>query len=196
MKRTFGLVAAALLTAAPALAVDVYEVDKAHSEAVFQIRHLMSRVSGRFGDIGGTVTVDRAKPQSSSVEFTIKAASIDTNNDKRDNHLRSDDFFAADKHPEITFKSTAIKPKGSDAYDVTGVLSMRGVSKEMTLPVTVLGEMKDGQGNPRIGFEASTTLNRKDYGIVWNQALDAGGFVLGDDVKVTVHLSTVKKKSE
>jgi polyisoprenoid-binding protein YceI len=185
---------AVLLAASPAFAeVETYVVDKSHSDAVFTIRHLMSRVTGRFDEVSGTINIDRAKPEDSSVEFAIQAQSIDTNQEDRDKHLRSADFFDAEKNPQITFKSTKMKATGKDTYDVTGSFTMRGVSKEITLPVTVLGEMKDGRGNPKIGFETATTLNRKDYGVSWNRALDAGGYILGDEVKVTITLEAGKK---
>src|SRR5215468_3670587 len=172
-------VLALVLTASPVLAAENYTVDKVHSEAVFTIRHLMSKVTGRFGDLAGTISIDRAKPEASSVEFKIQAASIDTNQPDRDKHLRSADFFDAEK-------SSAIKATGKDTYDVTGTLTIRGVAKEVTLPVNVLGEMKDPRGQEKMGFETTTTLNRKDYGVSWNRALDAGGYLLGDDVKITI----------
>jgi polyisoprenoid-binding protein YceI len=181
------------LAASPALAAETYTVDKAHSDAVFTIRHLMSRVTGRFSDLAGTINIDRAKPEASSVEFKIQTASIDTHEPDRDKHLRSADFFDAEKNPEITFQSSAIKATGKDTYDVTGTLTIRGVSKQVTLPVTLLGEMKDPRGQEKIGFETSTTLNRKDYGVSWNRALDAGGYILGDDVKVTITLEAGKQ---
>jgi polyisoprenoid-binding protein YceI len=139
---------------------------------------------------------DAAKPENSSVEFTIKTASIDTNNEGRDKHLRSADFFDAEKFPEITFKSTKVVAKGKDKFDVTGPLTMHGVTKEVTLPVTFLGSQKDPQGNDKAGFEVAATLNRKDFGIVYNRALDAGGFVLGDEVWISINLETAKKKPE
>jgi polyisoprenoid-binding protein YceI len=183
-------------SAASLFAADTYTIDKNHSDVSFTIRHFASRVRGRFADFSGAVAVDSAKPEDSSVTFTIKTASIDTNNADRDNHLRTPDFFDAAKNPEITFKSTKMTPTGKDKYDVTGTLTMRGVSKEITLPVTYLGSMKDPGGNDRASFELSTKLNRKDYGINWNKALDNGGFMLSDDVDVTISLETVKKKPE
>jgi polyisoprenoid-binding protein YceI len=180
----------------PLFAADTYTIDKNHSDVSFTIRHFASKVHGRFADFSGAIQADPAKPEASSVNFTIKAASIDTNNADRDNHLRSPDFFDAAKNPEITFKSTKMTPAGKDKYDVTGTLTMRGVSKEITLPVTYLGTMKDPGGNDRASFELATKLNRKDFGINWNKALDAGGFMLSDDVDVTISLETVKKKPE
>ncbi len=188
------VLAALMLAAAPLFAAETYTVDKVHSNAQFTIRHLMSKVTGKFTDVEGAVEVDRAKPEASVVEFKIKTASIDTANKQRDDDLRSANFFDVASHPEITFKSTKVKPTGKDSYQVTGTLTMRGVAKEITLPVTVLGEMKDPWGNERIGFEVETTLNRKDYNILWNKTLDSGGYLLGDDVKVTIALEAIKKK--
>lgn len=194
MKAKLSFVAALALAASPVFAVDVYNVDKSHSNAQFTIRHLMSKVTGKFNDVEGIVQIDRAKPEASSVEFKIKTASINTGEAKRDEHLRSPDFFDAAQFPEITFKSSKVKATGKDTYQVTGTLTMRGVSKEATLPVTVLGEMKDPWGNDRAGFEVLTSLNRKDYNIIWNKTLDAGGYMLGDDVAVAITLEAVKKK--
>jgi polyisoprenoid-binding protein YceI len=185
-----------ILAAAPVFAAETFTVDKVHSNAQFTIRHLMSKVTGKFTDVEGAVQVDRAKPEASAVEFKIKTASIDTANKQRDDHLRSPDFFDAANNPEITFKSTKMKATGKDSYQVTGTLTIRGVSKEITVPVTLLGEMKDPWGNDRVGFEVQTTLNRKDYNILWNKTLDAGGYLLGDDVTVALTLEAVKKKEE
>ena len=186
--------AVAVTLAAPARAQEVYQVDKGHSDIVFQVRHLVSKVSGQFKDFEGTLRLDRAHPERSSVEFSIAAASIDTNLADRDTHLRNADFLDAEKHPRITFRSARVAPKGKDLYEVTGTLSLRGVSREVTLPVQFLGFVKDPWGNDKAGFEATLTINRKDYGIVWNKALDAGGVVLGDEVKVAFNLETAKAK--
>src|SRR2546426_1554355 len=171
MKRVFFFTLAVLISAA-AFAADTFVIDKNHSEAIFQVRHMVSRVSGRFDDFTGTINVDRANPSVSSVEFTIKAPSIDTGVAPRDNDLRGANFFEVDKYPEITFKSTSIKPSGKkDVYDVTGAFTMHGVTKTITIPVEFLGFAKDPQGKERAGFVAHTTLNRQDYGIKWNRAL-------------------------
>jgi polyisoprenoid-binding protein YceI len=180
-------VLAALLTASSA-AADVFTVDKSHSEVSFRVRHMMSRVSGSFGDFGGTIDLDAAAPERSSVEFRIQAASIDTNNDRRDDHLRGEDFFHVEQHPEIVFKSTRVVPKGETTFEVHGDLTMRGVTKPIVLPVTFLGTMTDGRGQTKAGWETAVTLSRKDFGIVWNRALDTGGLVLGDEVEVTINL--------
>jgi len=188
--------AAAVLAATPLLAADTYSVDKNHSDVSFQIRHFASKVRGRFGDFEGTIQGDAAKPEISSVVFTIKTPSIDTGNADRDKHLRSADFFDADRCSDITFKSSKITSTGKDKYDVAGTLTMRCVSKDVTLPVTYLGTAKDPRGTERASFELATKLNRKDYGINWNKALDAGGFMLSDDVDITINLETVKKAPE
>jgi polyisoprenoid-binding protein YceI len=187
--RRFPLLAALALAGSPALAADTFVVDKGHSEASFQIRHFVSKVRGRFTDFSGTIQVDKANPEKSSVEYAIKTTSIDTANERRDGHLRGADFFDVEKFPEITFKSSKVVPKGQDRYDVTGTFTMHGVSKEITVPVAFLGFAKTQRGE-KAGFEINTTVNRKDYGIVWNQAMDAGSFVLGDEVTVAINIES------
>jgi polyisoprenoid-binding protein YceI len=166
--------------------VKTYKIDKAHSEAVFQVRHLVTRVRGRFDDFEGTIDYNDASPEQSKVTFTINAGSINTNEKDRDTHLRSEDFFAVEQFKTLTFVSRRIVTKGSDVYDVVGDLTIRGVTKEITLPVSHLGKMKDPWGNEKLGFEAEITLNRKDYGLKWNAPLEAGGFLVGDEVKVNL----------
>jgi polyisoprenoid-binding protein YceI len=189
------LAVTAFLLAASSLFAETFVVDKPHSEATFQVRHMMSKVSGKFKDFSGRINVDRAKPTASTVEFNIKTASVDTGDADRDHHLQTADFFDAAKNPEITFKSTAIAAtKKKDVYDVTGDLTMRGVTKRVTIPVEFNGFGKDPWGNERAGFSLTTTVNRKDYGINWNKALDAGGFLVGDDVTINVNLEAQKAK--
>ncbi|HRC84177.1 MAG TPA: YceI family protein [Thermoanaerobaculia bacterium] len=182
---TLAILALATLPAAAA----TYSIDKGHSEVSFQIRHLVGKVRGQFDDYNGKIVMD-AKPEASSVEFTIQAKTVNTFVPDRDNHLRSADFFDVEKFPTITFKSSSIKKTGDNAYAVTGTLTMHGVSKEITLPVTFNGTVKDPWGNTKAGFSAETTLNRKDYGIVWNKTLDAGSLLLGEDVQVIINLET------
>ena len=189
------LVSIVFLATVPLFAADTFNVDKAHSAAEFKIRHMVGNVTGKFTDFAGVVNVDKANPAGSSVEFTIQTKSIDTASADRDTDLRSANFFDVEKFPTITFKSAKIAPSSTkDTYDVTGDLTIHGVTKRVTLPVQFLGFGKDPWGNDRAGFEIQTTLNRKDYGIVWNKTLDAGGMLLGDDVKVDINLETVKKK--
>lgn len=195
MKRSRTLFAAlaAVALAVTVGAADTYTFDKAHSDVSFQIRHFVSKVRGRFTDFDGTIVVDRAKPEASSVDFAIKATSIDTDNENRDKDLRSANFFEVEKFPDITFKSTKVTAKGQDRYDVTGNLTMHGVTKEITLPVAFMGIVNTGRGE-KAGFETSTTLNRKDFGITWNRVLDAGGTTLGDDVVVSINVEANKKQ--
>jgi polyisoprenoid-binding protein YceI len=198
MSRFSALALSLLLGAASAQAQEVWTVDKVHSEVSFQVRHFVSKVRGRFTDFSGTITVFPDKPEQSTAEFTIKTASVDTDNTKRDDHLRSADFFDAEKHPEISFKSSKVKAVGKDQFEVTGTFTLHGVSKEITLPVSYLGVMTqkrpDGRESVRSGFATQTKLNRKDYGIVWNTLLDNGGTVLGDDVTIDINLETIKQQ--
>lgn len=168
-----------------------YAIEKAHSEVFFQVRHLVTKVRGRFSDFDGTIVMDEEKPELSSVNFNIKAASVDTNVADRDTHLRSGDFFAADEHPNLVFKSKKITKTGADRFDVVGDLSIRGTTKEVHLPVTFLGKAKDPWGQNKVGFEAETTLNRKDFGLNWNAALETGGFLVGDEVKVNLSIQAI-----
>jgi len=197
-RKLFAVAAAAALATVAALPLraETFAVDPAHSEVSFQIRHMVSQVRGRFNDFSGTVQLDPKNLPASSVDFHIKVTSIDTNVADRDKHLRSADFFDIEKYPEITFKSESIQAAGKDKYNVTGPLTMHGVTKKVTLPVTLGGQVKDPWGNTRAGFEIETTLDRKDYGIVWNKALDSGGVMLGDDVKVAINLETVRKDAK
>ena len=182
------------LAASAAFSQDVYNVDKVHSEVGFRVRHFVSKVSGRFDDFSGTITVVPGKPAASSVEFTVKTASINTANTGRDNHLKSADFFDAEKHPEITFKSTKIVPVDADTFNVTGVFTLHGTARELTIPVDFGGTATDARGTEKAGFSLTTKLNRKDYGIVWNQTLDSGSLVLGDEVEITVNIEANKRK--
>ncbi|MEM7051438.1 MAG: YceI family protein [Acidobacteriota bacterium] len=202
LRRTLiALIAVSLLaigTTLPASAeVSTHTIDASHSEVGFEVRHLLSKARGRFDDFSGTIVVNQKEPSASSVEFTILAGSIDTNNEDRDQHLRSDDFFAVEEHPEIHFVSKRVQKVSDGQYRVTGTLSMRGVSKDITLPVEFLGTIDDPWGNTKGGFRTETVIDRKDFGIVWNKALDQGGAILGDEVEIEIELETqlVKEKS-
>ncbi len=176
-----------------ATATRTFQIDKTHSEAAFQVRHLISKVRGRFTDFDGAIAFDEAEPQRSTVTFSIQAGSIDTGVADRDAHLRSADFFAVDQYPTITFRSTAIAPKGNDEFEVTGDLTMRGVTRQVVIPVSYLGAAVDPWGNQKIAFEGEVALNRKDYGLTWNAALETGGFLVGDDVKVSLSVQAAGK---
>jgi len=171
----------ALATAQPA----VYKVDPNHSSVGFSIRHFVSNVPGRFRDFNGVIKYDRQNPAASSVEFTVQAASITTDNTDRDEHLRSADFFDVQKFPTLTFTSTKVAARDANTLDVTGDLTLHGVTKPITIPVSILGTMKGPRGE-KAGFETSFTLNRKEYGIVWNRVFDAGNTLLGDEVRVSI----------
>lgn len=171
-----------------------FGIDKSHSEVTFQVRHLVTRVRGRFSDFEGTIEYDAGDPTRSFVDVSIQAASIDTAEAQRDAHLRSADFFSADEFKTLTFKSGRITKTGSDTYDVEGTLAIRGVSRPVTLKTTFLGVAKDPWGNEKMGFEAEVTLNRKDYGLMWNAALETGGFLVGDEVKVSLSIQAAAKK--
>jgi len=176
------------------MSIRTFQIDQTHSEATFQVRHLLTKVRGHFSEFAGTITMDETTPAASSVVFTIQAASINTNTPDRDTHLRSDDFFAVEQFPVITFTSTGITARGAQAFDVVGTLTMRGVTKGIVLPVSFLGLAKDPWGNERAAFEGEVTLNRKDFGLNWNAVVEAGGFLVGDEVKVAVSIQAVAEK--
>ena len=174
------------MTTQTAIATRTLEIDRSHSDVAFQVRHLLSKVRGRFNDFGGTIEFDPTRPQDSRVEVVIQAASIDTAEPIRDNHLRTPDFFDVETFPTLTFRSASVTPRGHDAYDVAGDLTIHGVTRRVTLPASFLGSAQDPWGNTRFVFEAELTLNRKDFGLFWNAALETGGFLVGDDVKITL----------
>jgi polyisoprenoid-binding protein YceI len=195
MKRSL-IVAVLALSLLPvvASAADAYVVDKVHSDVSFKVRHLVANTPGKFNDYSANIALDPSDLTKSTVEFTIQAASIDTFNADRDKHLRTEDFFFVEKYPTLSFKSEKIVKKSATLFDVTGTLTMRGVSKKITVPVEFGGFMKDPWGNEKAGFTTEFTVNRKDYGINWNKALDQGGLVLGEDVKISLSLELNKKK--
>ena len=176
----------AVATTAVTSPTRTFTIDLAHSEAAFQVRHLLSKVRGHFTDFAGAIDFDEAQPEKSVVRLAIQAASVDTGVAQRDEHLRSDDFFGAQKFPALTFDSSAITRTGEDSFDVLGTLTIRGVSKTIVIPVTMLGRAKDPWGNDKLFFEADVTINRKDFGLNWNAALETGGFLVGDEVKVSL----------
>jgi polyisoprenoid-binding protein YceI len=178
---------ALVVAATPALAaVETLNIDASHSNVGFSIRHFFTPVKGEFKEVKGTIALDAANPNNSKVEVAIPAASINTNHEKRDGHLRTADFFDVENHPTITFvsKTIAVDPK-TNKGTMTGDLTMRGVTKPLTLNVEMLGMMKAGTGQVA-GFTATGTLNRKDFGINWNRALDQGGAMLADDVNLII----------
>jgi polyisoprenoid-binding protein YceI len=180
---------------APALTelTGTYTLDPAHTRIGFVARHAMvTKVRGSFDEFAGTAVLDGANPANSRVEVTIEAASIDTRNAQRDEHLRSNDFLAMQEYPKITFASTAVRPAGETTFEVTGDLTIKGVTNEITIPFEFEGSAKDPFGNQRIGFEGSVTINRKDYGVTWNAALEGGGVLVSDKVTLEFEISAIK----
>lgn len=181
-------------TQIPETKSSTWEFDPAHTTVEFAVRHLMvATVTGRFRSVRGRIDLDEASVESSHVEAEMDAASVDTGVEDRDNHLRSADFFDVANFPTLSFRSTRIDPDGAEAGRIHGDLTIRGVTRPVTLDVEFLGEIKDPWGKRRRGFRATTTLNRKDFGVNWNQVLDSGGVVVGDKVKVTLNIEAVEK---
>ena len=170
-----------------------YKIDPAHSTIGFSIRHYeINWVSGRFKDFNGMIHFDDRDVTKSSVEFTAKVESIDTGVAPRDNHLRTADFFEVAKHPEMTFKSTRVERRGKDSYVLHGDFTLKGVTKQVALPFTITGAIKDPRGNTRFGIDAHTKIDRRDYGITWGKALAGGGLDLGNEVTIALALEAVK----
>jgi polyisoprenoid-binding protein YceI len=194
------MTAAVLAAALPSAAQTTeWKIDPAHSQATFQVRHLMvTNVRGDFGKMSGTVQWNGKDFTTVQAEATIDVASINTREQKRDDHLRSPDFFDAATHPSITFKSKRAEPTGPGAFKLIGDLTIRGVTKEVVLDVEATDIVKDPRGGSRVGAQATTTVNRQDFGVKWNRTLDTGGVVVGDDVKITIDLALVggAEKSE
>jgi polyisoprenoid-binding protein YceI len=179
------------VTTAIATTTTTYSIDKAHSELTFQVRHLLTKVRGRFSDFSGTIEYDEENPERSQVNVEVQAASIDTNERDRDVHLRSADFFDVEKTPALTFRSTGIQRTSDGTFAVTGDLKIHGVTRSVSFDAFLLGKAKDPWGNERIAFEAETTINRKDFGLTWNAALETGGFLVGDEVTISVSVQAV-----
>jgi len=171
-----------------------YTIDPAHSGAHFTVRHMMiTNVRGAFRNVKGTVVYDAANPADSSVEAEIDAASIDTRETQRDTHLRSADFLDAEKFPAITFRSTKVEPAGEAEWKVTGDLTIHGVTRPVVLNVEgPAPEGKDPWGNVRSGASATTKIKRSDFGLTWNAALETGGFLVGDELKIELELALVR----
>jgi polyisoprenoid-binding protein YceI len=184
-------------TAAPATAAapadpNAWRIDAGHSDLSFSIRHFVSRVRGTFGRWAGTIVVDTTDVTRGSVDVTIQANSIDTQSENRDNDLRSANFFEVEKYPTITFRSTKVEGRKED-LTVTGDLTIRGVTKPVVLKGRYLGvTTPDQRGTRRIGFEASTVINRLDYDVTWNRAVEGGGVMLGDEVRIDIVIEAMK----
>ena len=195
--RIISLGVAAVLMGTTAQALDTYKVDPAHTSINFSIEHMViNTVHGRFRQFEGSITVDPDNGNAlKGASGTIQAKSIDTDIERRDNHLRSPDFFDAEKFPTITFESTEIKKDGSDQA-LVGKFTMHGVTKDVSLPFKLKGPIKGPMGNTIVGLEVNAKLNRKDYGLTWNKAIEAGGLMVGEDVTIHINAELVKQAAE
>ncbi len=195
MKRSIVRRLGALLLAIPlALAAATYQIDPAHSTAGFTVRHMMvSNVSGEFARLSGTVEYDSASIAQARIDVVIDAASVNTRNEKRDQHLKSEDFFDVANHPTITFRSKRVEKIADGQLRATGDLTIRGVTKEVVLSVEGPTQEIQAQGAYRMGASATTRINRKDFGVNWNRALDAGGVVVSEDVRINIEVELMRK---
>lgn len=185
-----------LLSATPVFAAN-YKIDPDHSSVGFKIKHLaISSVSGRFTEFTGEFAYDPKNVTASKAAATIAIKSISTEAKKRDDHLKSPDFFDETKFPEISFKSTKVQAGAGDAFQVTGDLTIHGVTKSVVLDVTAGGEAKDPWGKERAAFSATTKINRKDFGLTWNKVLETGGLVVGDEVTITLEIEGIKEQEK
>ena len=174
------------------LLADTYNLDKAHTQISFTVSHLViSHVSGGFRDFNGTINYDPSDVTKSTVDVHIMSASVNTGDDKRDGHLKSPDFFDVQKFPELTFKSIKIEKKG-EGFVACGPLTIHGVTKDVELPFTIAGTIKDGMGKTHLVAQSSITINRKDYGLTWNRAVEGGGMLVGEEVKIDLSVEAVK----
>ena len=184
----------AALAVASLAGASTWQIDPAHSSAQFTVRHMMvSNVRGEFGKMTGWVNLDDKDVSRSTVEATIDATTIDTRQPDRDKHLKSPDFFDVEKYPSISFKSTSFKKVGAQKYRVGGDLTIHGVTKPVTMDVEAPDTVSKLQGNERRGATAATTINRKDFGLIWNKPVETGGVMVGDQVNIAIELEMVKK---
>jgi polyisoprenoid-binding protein YceI len=169
-----------------------WDIDTAHSSIEFTAKHMMvTNVKGRFTRFSGDAHLDETNPANSRVDVTIDLASLTTGTEGRDNHLRSADFFDVENHPTATFNSTKVEKVGEDRLRVTGDLTIRGVTKPVTLDATVEGKVKDMQGKDRYGFTATTSFSRKDFGLEWNVALESGGWLVSDKITIAIDAQVI-----
>ena len=194
--RKFLVLAAVLALAAPAVRADTYEIDASHSQVGFRIKHLVGKVPGRFTGFSGTIDFTPGKPESWKVDAKIDPATINTDNAKRDGHLKAPDFFDVAKFPGMSFKSTKVTDVKGEKAKLHGDLTMHGVTKAVVLDLELGGTAKDPYGNTRAGFTATGTINRKDFGITYNAVLDNGGLMLGEDVAISLDIEAVLKPKD
>jgi polyisoprenoid-binding protein YceI len=174
-----------------------YKIDSSHSEITFKVKHLMiTTVTGSFTQFDATLESEKEDLSDAKVIFEAETASVNTNNEQRDAHLKSDDFFNAERFPKITFRSTAIKKTGEDEYKLTGDLTIRDITKPLTVNVVYGGQIVDPYGQTKAGFEIDGKINRKEYGLKWNALTETGGFVVSDDVRLIMNVQMVKQAKE
>ncbi len=184
---------ATIATAQPA----TWKTDPAHSNITFAVDYMvLTEVTGNFKEFSSTMTTDGENLEKGSVNVTIKAASINTENDRRDAHLRSADFFDAEKYPEITFLSKSFDKGEGNSYKINGDLTMRGVTKPITIDAKYMGQVRDMRGNLRQGFKGTTTINRNDFGVKYNATLETGGVLIGNNVTVTINAQFIQQQQE
>ena len=190
------LVAGVVLGVALPAAAEIWTIDSAHTVTGFTARHMMiTNVTGVFESTAGTIEYTPGNPTATKADVTIDAKTINTRNGQRDRHLRTDDFINVEKFPSITFKSKRVQNVRADGFDMVGDLTIRDVTKEVVLKVDgIAPPVKDPQGNRRVGANATTTINRKDFGVNYNRALEAGGVLIGDEVKINLEIQAVEKK--
>jgi polyisoprenoid-binding protein YceI len=174
-----------------------WKLDPSHSTIEFSVKHMMiTTVRGAFTSFDGTLQLDEQNPAASHIEGTVDVASINTNESQRDDHLRSADFFDAENYPQMSFRSTHVEHSGGDNFKLYGDLTIKDVTREVVFDVVNEGQGQDPWGNQRWGFSAATKLSRKDFGLTWNVALETGGWLVGDEVKVAIELQLVQQQSE
>ncbi len=183
-----------MVSTAPATAIATWQIDAGHSLIEFAVKHMMfTTTKGRFGRFSGSVVYDEANVAASTVAVEIDAASIDTRDEKRDGHLRSADFFDSENYPAITFTSRRVEPAGDDTFRVAGDLTIRGVTRPSTLDVELTGRGTSPWGQEVIGFSATTKFKRSEFGLEWNAALETGGVLVGDEVKIALEIEATKQ---
>lgn len=197
MKKTSTMIMAALLLSAATVSAQAskWNVDASHSNVKFSVSHLMvSDMEGQFNKFDGSIDAPTTEFSNAQVNFTVDVASVNTDNEKRDAHLKSDDFFNAEKYPKMTFKSTSFKKGKGNNYTLEGDLTLRDVTKKVKFDVTYGGTVKDPYGNTKAGFKANTKISRKAYGLKWSAMTEAGGAVVGDEVTIMLRLEFGKAK--
>jgi polyisoprenoid-binding protein YceI len=194
MKKMFVLAGVLLSLSGVSLQAAQYKIDPDHSTIGFKVRHLLGKVNGRFDKYEGSFTYDKTNPSAWKTQATIDAASINTNTAKRDEHLRSADFFEVKTYPTLTFVSTKVTDIKNNHAKLHGKLMIHGVTKPVVLDLEILGEAKDPWGNEQASFVATTKINRQDYGLTWNQAIETGGVLVGDEIEITLEIEGIKQK--